>query len=136
MSVRLEVTRKAELGVRALAALLPAGTRRKASELAGQLDTTPGFLAQVMTPLVRAGWVGSVPGPTGGYVATTSDVSVLQVIEAVDGPTSTGRCVVADAPCDGRTPCVLHAAWKAARAALTDTLAATPVAATTAKENR
>lgn len=126
--------------MRALAALLPPGTRRKASELAAELGTTPGFLAQVMTPLVRAGWVASLPGPTGGYLATAGDVSVLQAIEAIDGPTATGRCVAADAPCDGRTPCVLHDAWQAARAALTDTLAATPVAATTAKtttkENR
>lgn len=42
----------------------------------------------------------SEPGPTGGYVVTIdlADVCVLDVIEAVDGPTATGRCVLEDRP--------------------------------------
>ena len=124
--MRLEVTRKADLAVRALRALQPAGVRRKSSDLAADLGTTAGFLAQVMTPLVRAGWVGSVPGPTGGYVALAGDPSLLAVIEAADGPTETGQCVVAGRPCDSSDPCALHHAWLMARAALVATLATTP----------
>lgn len=112
-----------------MGALQPLGTRRKASDLAVELGTTSGFLAQVVTPLVRAGWVASVPGPTGGYVATTADLSALDVIEAVDGPTNDGRCVVADGACDPTRPCTLHGAWSTARTSLLDSLAATPVAA-------
>lgn len=111
-----------------MGALQPLGTRRKASDLAADLSTTSGFLSQVVTPLVREGWVTSVPGPTGGYVATTDALSALAVIEAVDGPTVDGRCVVADAPCDPEHPCTLHAAWAVARTSLLDALAATPVA--------
>jgi Rrf2 family protein len=110
-----------------LGALQPPGTRRKASDLAAELGTTPGFLAQAATPLVRAGWVTSVPGPGGGYVATTADVSALDVIEAVDGPTNDGRCVVASTPCNPDAPCTLHHAWSAAREALLSSLAATPI---------
>ena len=127
--MRLEITRRADLGVRALGALQPPGTRRKASDLADALGTSPGFLAQVLTPLLRAGWVTSIPGPGGGYIATTAEASALDVIEAVDGPTDDGRCVVAGGPCDGRHPCTLHAAWGAARASLLSILAVTPVAA-------
>ena len=127
--MRLEITRRADLAVRLMGALQPTGTRRKASELAADLGTTSGFLAQVVTPLVRAGWVASVPGPTGGYVATTDALSALDVIEAVDGPTDDGRCVVASTPCDPDQPCTLHGAWASARAALIETLKATPVAA-------
>lgn len=130
--MRLEVTRKADLAVRVLEALQPLGVRRKAGDLAGELGTTAGFLAQVMTPLVRAGWVGSVPGPTGGYVAQTADVSLLEVIEAVDGPTDSGQCVVAGRPCDAAQPCALHHAWLRARPALLDILAATPAVRATA----
>ena len=126
--MRLEITRRADLAVRLMGALQPTGTRRKASELAEDLGTTSGFLAQVVTPLVRAGWVASVPGPTGGYLATTADLSALDVIEAVDGPTEDGRCVVAGYACDPDHPCTLHSAWQAARAHLLTTLAATPVA--------
>ena len=68
------------------------------------------FVPQVLGPLVRAGWVRSDPGPTGGYrcQVVLSEVSVLQVIEAVDGATDVGRCVVADRPCQAADPCVLH----------------------------
>ncbi len=119
-----------------MGALQPPGTRRKASDLAADLGTTSGFLAQVVTPLAREGWVTSVPGPTGGYAATTDDLSSLAVIEAVDGPTLDGRCVVADAPCDPEHPCTLHAAWAIARTALLDTLAATPVAVQTPHQEK
>jgi len=125
--VRLEITRRADLAVRLMGALQPTGTRRKASELAADLGTTSGFLAQVVTPLVRAGWVASVPGPTGGYVATTDALSALDVIEAVDGPTDDGRCVVAGYPCDPEHPCTLHSAWHTTRTNLLTTLAATPI---------
>jgi Rrf2 family protein len=130
--MRLEVTRKADLAVRALVTVAGSGGRVKAGELALLLDTTAGFVPQVMTPLVRAGWVRSDPGPTGGYTATVGldDITVLDVVEAVDGPTDTGRCVVADRPCNAGLPCALHGAWASARDALTTSLGAITLAAT------
>jgi DNA-binding IscR family transcriptional regulator len=56
------------------------------------------------------------------------EVSVLEVIEAVDGATDVGRCVVGDRPCDSLLPCVLHAAWTRARRELMDVLGETPLA--------
>ena len=130
-TVRLEITRRAELAIRALALLTRSPERVKASVLAESLGTTVGFVPQVLGPLVRAGWVQSDPGPTGGYRSRVGDgdVSVLQVIEAVDGATDVGRCVVADRPCQAANPCVLHAAWTQARAELVRVLQSTPVSA-------
>ncbi len=101
--------------------------RLKALELAEILGTTTGFVAQVVTPLVKAGWVRSVPGPTGGYTLAddVADLSVLEIIEAVDGPTATGDCVVEDRPCHPDHSCPLHEAWSAAREVLLATLGAT-----------
>ena len=129
-TVRLEITRRADLAVRALSLLSGTAQKWKATTLAGELDTTVGFVPQVIGPLVKAGWVRSDPGPTGGYVALVSgrDVSVLDVIEAVDGRTDAGRCVVEDRPCPSPIPCSLHAAWKVARQELMRELAATAVA--------
>jgi Rrf2 family protein len=127
--MRLEITRRADLAVRAMA-LLVEGHQLKAADLSERLDTTPGFVPQVIGPLVKAGWVRSEPGPTGGYVLSGApdDVSVLDVIEAVDGPTDTGRCVVADLPCGRDAPCALHAAWTHARDELTASLRTVKVA--------
>ena len=54
--MRLEVTRRADLATRAMIALAVTGERRKASELAEDLDTSPGFLSQAMTPSLD--WFG------------------------------------------------------------------------------
>ena len=68
----------------------------KAPELARLLSTTPAFLPQVVGHLVRAGWVRSDPGPSGGYSLSVDlgTLTVLQVVEAVDGEIDDGRCVV------------------------------------------
>jgi Rrf2 family iron-sulfur cluster assembly transcriptional regulator len=125
--MRLEITRRADLAVRAMVVLGETDGLVKATALAEALDATPGFVPQVIGPLVKAGWVRSEPGPTGGYASSVdlSDVSVLAVIEAVDGATDDGRCVVADRSCDGSAPCSLHAAWTKARDELVGVLGAT-----------
>jgi Rrf2 family iron-sulfur cluster assembly transcriptional regulator len=127
--MRLEMTRKADLACGAMVALSNAGGRAKAAELATTLDSTSGYMPQVLGRLVEAGWVSSGIGPTGGYelVADLDDVSVLAVVEAIDGPTDNGRCVVAGRRCNSAEPCGLHVAWASARTALLAELAATPL---------
>lgn len=115
--MRLEISRRADLAVRALLVVHEAHDRIKAEDLATRLDTTAGFVPQIVGPLVKQGWMRSDPGPRGGYSGAIDleHVSVLEVIEAIDGPTDLGRCVVADGPC-GRAPhCALHVAWGRAR---------------------
>lgn len=128
-TVRLEITQRADLAVRALVVLHRSPTRLKSADLAAALGTTPGFVPQAMGPLVRAGWVHSVPGPTGGYepLVGVDALNVLDVVEAVDGPTDSGRCVVAGRPCKTMAPCALHVAWGLARCELVSSLAAMSV---------
>jgi Rrf2 family protein len=129
--MRLEVTRRSDLATRALLELAARGERTKAGVLADAVGTTPGFLSQAMTPLVANGWVRSEPGPAGGYtIQTDLDVlSVLDVVEAIEGPTDTGRCVLEDRPCAGGGQCALHRPWSAARAHLIAELAGATVGA-------
>jgi Rrf2 family protein len=127
--MRLEITRRADLAVRAMVLLGDSPVRWKAPALAKALDTTTGFVPQVLGPLVKAGWVRSEPGPTGGYIAavTLADVSVLQVVEVIDGATDDGRCVVENRLCSADQPCAMHHAWSRARGELMQSLAATPL---------
>jgi len=99
----------------------------KSAELAEALGTTAGFIPQVLGPLVERGWVTSVPGPTGGYESTVGPerLSVLDVIEAVEGPTVNGRCVLVDRPCNEGGQCAMHEPWGRARAGLLDELGRT-----------
>lgn len=134
--MRLEITRRADLATRALLALHADRGRIKAADLAARIGTTAGFLSQAMTPLVAEGWVGSEPGPTGGYrlLADPADISVLAVIEAIDGPTDTTRCVLESRPCASTGLCALHRPWLRARAQLLGELSATSLAELSAND--
>ena len=128
--MRLETTRKSDLAARAMITLAPESQPVKASELATELSATAAFMAHVMGPLVAQGWVASDPGRNGGYrlQVELADVSVLDLTEAVEGPTETGRCVVGDRPCLDMGSCALHDAWIQARTVLTDELRRTSIA--------
>ncbi len=128
--MRLEVTRKSDLAVRSLQALGESSKRVKGPDLAAIIGSTSSFVSQVLAPLVRAGWVHSEPGPSGGYslAADLDDVSVLAVIETIEGPTDSGRCVLEDRPCDEVGTCALHVPWLRARTQLRGQLDAMSVA--------
>ena len=127
--MRLEITRKANLAITVLGTLDQAGTRVSGRDLAEQVGTTTAFLAQVVTPLVQEGWITSQPGRAGGYefTADSDAVSVLDVIEAVEGPTDAAECVMRTGACSASDPCATHEAWSRARDALLAELAGTPV---------
>lgn len=127
--MRLEITRKTNLAISAMGELGRAGGRISGKQLADAVGTTTTFLAQVVAPLVRKGWVLSQPGRSGGYelVVDASTLSVLEVIEAVEGPTDTRSCVLRSGDCTADDPCPTHEAWSRARTALLNELAETPV---------
>ncbi len=101
-------------------ALRDHGGRLPGRKLAPIIGTTTPFVSQVVTPLVQAGWLDSRPGPTGGYglVADPSDITILEVVEVVEGPINNGRCVLAGGPCGESDFCSVHDAWGDAREAL------------------
>ncbi len=117
--MKLELTRKTDLAIRAMQALHEAQTRMPGRKLAALIGTTTPFISQVVTPLVQSGWMDSRPGPTGGYGLTVdpSEITVLQVVEAVEGPIANGKCVLVGGPC-GDDVCSVHFAWIEGREAL------------------
>ncbi len=118
--MRLEVTKKTDLVLRAFCCLGRQETRLTGSDIADRIDVSRQTLPKLMEPLVKAGWVESTPGPTGGYqlIVELSEVSLLDVIEAVEGPTEEGRCVLRGTPCPAEERCAMHDAWQTAKGAL------------------
>ena len=98
----------------------PPGAVGDDAELAEALETTRQYLPQIMNPLVKARWVRSTPGPHGGYesLVPLEEISVLQLIEVMEGPTSNSVCVLSGEVCPQEQPCALHGAWTHAREAL------------------
>src|SRR5665811_1293775 len=114
--MKLEVLDRTDLAVRALR-LLAQLDSAPSHTIALRLGTSSGFLTQVLHPLVQQGILTSTRGPGGGYRFSVdpSALSVLEVIEILEGPTDNGRCVLDDAECPRQEPCSLHDAWVAAR---------------------
>ena len=127
--MRLELQARTELTLRTLQALSDR-RRRGGAALGEQVGASAAYLAHVVAPLTRAGWVTSVPGPTGGYesVVDLDTVSLHDLIELVEGPTDDGRCVLVDRPCGTPDVCAARARGPAARGALTAELSAISLA--------
>jgi len=127
--MRLSVERKTGLALRALRLLDDHGGTMRARELAPALDTTVTYLPQVLGELVKASWVESSPGPTGGYqlVGRLEEHSLLDLIELLEGPTVSPVCVLEGVPCNSEQPCSMHVSWLEARTQLMDRLGEIPI---------
>jgi Rrf2 family transcriptional regulator, iron-sulfur cluster assembly transcription factor len=110
--------------------------RRKAREIAAQMQIPQKFLPQVLGVLVHAGIVDSTAGPGGGYTLARApeNVSLLEVVEAAEGPIRNQKCLLRGGPCHWEEACSLHYAWAEAQEALIDKLATTTFAELAASE--
>lgn len=129
--MEINLQRKTDLAIRAIESLAAEGDRIAGSRLAAEVGATPQFLLHVMHPLKQSGWVDSTRGPNGGYrlEVEPTGISVLDVIEAVEGPVANDKCVLRGGPCPRSELCALHEPWSRARNALIAELATTPVGA-------
>ncbi len=104
--------------------------RRKAREIAAEMEIPEPYVAQVLADLVRHRLLTAMAGPTGGYSLSrpASEITLLEVTEAAEGPTTLESCVLRGGPCDWITVCPVHETWWRAQTALRDSLAATTFA--------
>lgn len=124
--------RKGDYTVRAMLHLArQGGTRRqKAREVAAAMEIPPRYAPQILANLVAAGLANATAGPEGGYELTRSpsEISLLEVVEAAEGPIRLERCLLKGGSCDWRTVCPVHEAWSRAQGHLIEGLAATSFA--------
>jgi Rrf2 family iron-sulfur cluster assembly transcriptional regulator len=125
--MRLELTRRGDYAVRAVLALAKsaAGERLSVSRIAARENIPPHFLPRVMTDLVRGGLVEAVTGRSGGYrlARPAEAISVLDVIEAVEGDARRRTCVLRGGPCRLATVCNVHQVFADAQDQLLSRLA-------------
>ena len=128
-----------EWGVHAcvLLAVLPTDAALPAARLAEYHGVPSAYLAKHLQALARAGVLETVKGPRGGYrlARPAAEITVLDVVEAVDGHEPAFRCTEirrrgpSAAPArDYRTPCGIHRVFNDADDAWRSMLAATTIA--------
>ena len=83
------------------------------SELAREMGTPPSLTAKVMQRLQHAGLVVSRRGVGGGFALKSlpSEVSLLDVVEAMEGSVALNRCVREPEICPRVDYCTLHPVW-------------------------
>ncbi len=108
-----------EYAIRALMEVGPAGNdqRFQAKKICEKADIPESFTRKVFQALVQGGFLQAARGPGGGYVLTEapSKISLLKVIEAVDGAETFDGCVLGLPECGTSTPCPLHPVWAEAK---------------------
>ena len=125
-------SRSVEYGLRALThlAALPGGARKMAREIAAEENTPLFYLAKTLQQLARRGILHAVKGPSGGFSLNRPPhkISVMDVVEALDGSDAFERCAVGLSECDDKTPCPLHDRFKPLRQSIVRYLTYTTLA--------
>ena len=118
----MRLTRAADYAARVMIHLasMPADSRASRSELAAAAEVPKPFLGKILQSLVRSGLIHSQRGVSGGFVLgrPPSEVTLLDVIEAVEGPLSLNRCLNPGEGCHRTTWCAAHFLWKDAQQAM------------------
>jgi len=112
----IEITKAAEYSLRASAALVDYYERDKTatvSEIAVGEAIPESFLRKLLKPLIRAQIIKSERGYSGGITLARDpdEISVLDVIEAVDGKLSLNDCVLEPSECGFIQRCAMYNVW-------------------------
>jgi Rrf2 family protein len=131
--MRLELTRRGDYAVRAMLALARHGEASgllSARRIAEGMAIPERFLPQVLGDLTRAGLVEASPGRNGGYrlARPAGEISLLEVVEAIEGDSRRKSCVLRGGPCGQDGTCDVHDVFFSAQDAMLGTLAAATLA--------
>jgi len=114
---RYAVMAMVELAARQERAAIPAPGKNTApvslAEIAAAQMLSLAYLEQLFGPLRRAGLVASARGPGGGYrLARPADqISISDIVDAVDEPLRATRCEDGASGCIGGRRCITHDLW-------------------------
>lgn len=118
----MQITRQADYAVRAVLYLagLNNGRRAPTSEIAREQKIPPSFLAKIVSQLSVAGVVQTSRGARGGVslARPSEEISLLEVIEAIDGPIMLNECVHDPKVCVFGENCPVQSIWRDAQAQL------------------
>ncbi len=125
----MELTRKGEYAIRGIVYLAsrPMDQVCLLSEIAAAVDVPQTFLAKIFQQFSKIGLVRSYRGTGGGFMLgrAPEKITLLEVVEAVEGPIIPNRCVIGSGECDRSTSCRVHPVWLKVQDQVRATLAET-----------
>ena len=129
----IALSKRADYAVRAALALAETQDGRPyttIAEVAERMSLPRTFTPQILGLLARAGIADSKAGRGGGYrlARTPRKISMLEIVEAAEGPLVNGRCTMRGGPCRWEDRCAVHDTWMKAADALRRSLGRTSLA--------
>ena len=125
----MQITRQADYAVRAVLYLarLEPNQRAATSQVAQEQHIPPSFLAKIISQLSIAGLLHTSRGARGGVTLAREPqaITLLEVIEAIDGPIMLNECVSENSICTFDDDCPLRPVWCEAQEELVNRLKST-----------
>jgi Rrf2 family protein len=135
--ILMQITRQADYAVRAVLHLakMKKGERATTSSIAKEQRIPPSFLAKIISQLSVAGLLHTSRGARGGVTLARDpkDITLLKVVEAIDGPIQLSECVTEDEVCPFNDQCPIRTVWREAQDELVARLKKTDFAQLLAK---
>jgi Rrf2 family protein len=111
----MQITRQADYALRAMLYLaqLEPGQRAATSQIAEKQRIPPSFLAKIISQLSIAGLIHTSRGARGGVSMARAPeaISMLDVVEAIDGPIALNECSQSGDVCPFGGNCPLRVIW-------------------------
>ena len=111
----MQITRQADYAVRAVYHLSKLGPESRAatSHIAEEQHIPPSFLAKIISQLSVAGLLHTSRGARGGVslARDPEEISLLDVVEAIDGPILLNECVADSSGCTFTKDCPMRPIW-------------------------
>ncbi len=82
-------------------------------EIAEAIDSPKPYTSKILNRLRRNGILESTIGAKGGFrIPARSRISLIQIVEAQEGPDSLDRCLLGLKSCSSSRPCPIHDQYK------------------------
>ena len=128
----MQITKAGEYGVLGLIALSrrPLGEVVMIDILCEEECVPKSFLGKIFQNLSKSGLVDSARGSGGGFYLTrpASDISVLEILESIEGPIALQRCLEIDVGCEHISGCALCGLLAEAQERMKEVFAGTSLA--------
>jgi Rrf2 family protein len=123
----MKINTRARYAIRMMADIMKSsnGNTVPLKDVANRQNLSKRYLSQLAIPLKNAKLLKSVWGMNGGYMLALApeEISILDIVEAVDGPVNIIDCITSENPCDRAPFCECNALWQDINDTITSRLA-------------
>ncbi|NJD55476.1 MAG: Rrf2 family transcriptional regulator [Nitrospirae bacterium] len=122
----MQITRETDYAIRCVLYLTSRTDRViMVDEIAREMATPKSFLSKILQKLVKADIARSFRGVKGGFQLNREprDITLLDVIEAVEGAIALNTCVLDTSACGFSGTCAVHPVWVRLRGEVNELLA-------------